>query len=361
MAPFDLINCANLQLSGLANYNPFHYFRKKSISDAHVIDVIGLQPRILLLKQPGNWDKTMTIKIRTALNERDVRGAMQLYLDDDLRWRLQRYGEASPNTADEVEQDFQFWRGIYQSTPEGFFVAEDDERGLIVGVASAVRRPPQWMLTNFYVHPDYKGRGIGHQLLTCAYAVQEGCDRFCLHASHDPAAQALYLRFGMYPQPHSIEFAGHARQQLNVPSQLELEEISPPEALDVINVLDQSALGYQRVVDHQYWMRFGSYFLVREGSNLLGYFRIGRLPGNESDVGPLVVTEERAMDDVLQAALALAQTGSEQQSLLVPGANKTAIARLFEYGYRCRDVELLMSNVPMPGLSRVIFQDTDLL
>jgi GNAT superfamily N-acetyltransferase len=303
----------------------------------------------------------MTIQIRKARDEQDVRSAMQLSLDDDMRWRLQRYGAASPLAQTEVEQIFQFWWGIYQSTPEGFMVAEDDERGLIVGVAAAVRRPPQWMLTNFYVHPDYQGRGIGHRLLTCAYAVQEGCDRFCLHASDDPAAQALYLRFGMYPQPHSIEFVGRAKQKLVVPHHLELEEVSYFEVLDAINALDCSALGYERVVDHRYWMRFGSYFLVRSGQNLLGYFRVGRLPGNESDVGPLVVAEDQSMGNVLQAALAIAQSRSEQQSLLVPGANKTAIALLFDYGYRCHDVELLMSSVPMPGLPRVVFQDTDLL
>ncbi len=303
----------------------------------------------------------MTVRIRNARNEQDVRGAMQLALDDDLRWRWQRYGTATPLAQAEVEQIFQFWWGIYQSTPEGFMVAEDDERGLIVGVAAAVRRPPQWMLTNFYVHPDYRGRGIGHQLLTCACAVREGCDRFCLHASDDPAAQALYLRFGLYPQPHSIKFTGHAWQKLDVPAHLKLEEVSPLEALDVINPLDRSALGYERVVDHRYWMRFGSYFLVRRGQDLFGYFRIGRLPGNKSDIGPLVVAEDQSMGDVLQAALAVAQSRSEQQSLLVPGANQTAIARLLEYGYRCHDVELLMSSVPMPGLSHVVFQDTDLL
>jgi GNAT superfamily N-acetyltransferase len=303
----------------------------------------------------------MTIRIRTALNEQDVRGAMQLSLDDDLQWRQMRYGEASPLSAEEIEQNFQYWWGFYQSTPEGFFIAEDDAHGLIVGVAAAVRRPPQWMLTNFFVQPDYKGRGIGHQLLTCAYAVQEGCERFCLHASDDPAAQALYLRLGLYPQPHSTEFRGHARGQLEMPGHLQLEEVSPLEVLDVINALDQTALGYQRVVDHQYWMRFGSYFLARNESNLLGYFRVGRQPGNESDVGPLIVADEQSMGDVLQAALAIAQSQSAQQSLLVPGANKTAIARLFDYGYRCHDVELLMSSVPLPGLSRVVFQDTDLL
>ena len=303
----------------------------------------------------------MTIQIRNARDERDVRGALQIYLDDDAAWRLHRYGEAAPLTEAEIEDEFEYWWNIYDSAPDGFFVAEDDERALIVGIASSVRRPPQWMLTNFFVHPDYKGHGLGHQLLQRAHAVRDGCDRFCVHASDDPAAQALYMRFGMYPQPHSTQFTGQIEQRLDVPDHLKLEKVSALNALDTIAALDRSALGFERVVDHRFWAEHGLYYLVRAKQDLLGYFRVGQSPSQVSDIGPVVVTEDRWMGDVLQAVLAVAQTVSNRQRLLVPGANTTAIAKLLAWGYRCHDVELLMSSAPLPGLPRVLFQDTDLL
>jgi hypothetical protein len=51
----------------------------------------------------------------------------------------------------------------------------------------------------------------------------------------------------------------------------------------------------------------------------------------------------------------------EQHEVFVPGANRIAIAYLFNRGYRVDELNLLLSSHPMPGLAQVIFHDTDLL
>src|SRR5882672_5344192 len=126
----------------------------------------------------------MGLRIGPVTGRDGVRAALNLYIEDEDREHGWRPGEPPiQHTETEVERDFRHWLGIYESTPEGFIVAEDEDTGQIVGVATAVRRPPQWMLANFYVHADYQGRGIGRQMLEQAYAAREGCDRFCVHAS----------------------------------------------------------------------------------------------------------------------------------------------------------------------------------
>src|SRR5262245_33928772 len=121
----------------------------------------------------------MAILIGVAENDEDVFSAMQLFYAEEDRLRNTT---AESRSVEEVAWELDLWRGIFASTPEGFVVARDDETGIIVGVAAAVRRPPQWMLTNFYVDPEYQGFGIGRKMFQQAWSVREGCTRFCLHA-----------------------------------------------------------------------------------------------------------------------------------------------------------------------------------
>ena len=133
--------------------------------------------------------------IRTAATEQDIEQALKVYLVNE------------PSIA-EVDQasTLAHWVTMYENCPEGFWIAEDEASRQIVGVASAVRRPPQWILANFYVLPNYHGKGIGRKLLSQAYSAREGCERFLVHATDHSSAQSLYMQFGMYPLPYSILF-----------------------------------------------------------------------------------------------------------------------------------------------------------
>ena len=250
------------------------------------------------------------------------------------------------------------WRYLLASCPEGFWVAEDGPGGSIIGIASAVRRPPLWILNNFYVHPDFHGRGIGKALLQKAFDCRDGCNRSLVHASSHPSAQALYLQFGMRPQPYSILFKAPPAAGPGSPSRLDAGPHPLDAILPVLQDLDLNTLGYARPADHRLWAENGAYFLVRDGSRTVGYFRTSP----DGYLGPLVAADERWIEPILDWAIYCQHkiTGSRHE-LFVPGANQAAIGWLLARGYRFHELNLMMCSHPMPGLARVVFHDMDLL
>src|SRR5262245_45168123 len=174
---------------------------------------------------------------------------------------------------------------MYAGNPEGFWIAVDEMTGQVVGVATALRRPPQWILANFYVLPAYHGQGIGRALLTRAVATHEGCDRFAVHASLHPSAQSLYMQFGMYPQPYSIRFMGSPENNLASPSHVAAEKQPVAEMLSSLNAFDRDALGFIRPLEHQRWGQDADYYLVKTEDQPVGYFRVAP----DRLIGPLVV------------------------------------------------------------------------
>jgi GNAT superfamily N-acetyltransferase len=285
--------------------------------------------------------------IRTAANEHEIEQAIETY-----------WANEPPPNASHKTMALAHWQALFASCPEGFWIAEAEATQQIIGVATAVRRPPQWVLANFYVLPAYHGQGIGKQLLSRAFATREGCERFAVHASAHPSAQSLYMQFGMYPQPYSNMLKGRPRDLPVVPSNLTAQEHPVGEILSTLNTLDQQALGFIRAVDHQAWGKHGSHFLVTTGDQIAGYFRVSA----EGFIGPLVVSDSRWMIPVLNLALRKQiRISAEEHEVFVPGANRDTLAFLLAHGYRYAEVHLLLSSHPMPGLAQVIFHDTDLL
>jgi len=293
--------------------------------------------------------------IRIAASEQDVAQALEVYQANEPPW-----------DKDFAKQTLEHWLATYASCPEGFWIAEDEQADKahkahkIVGVASAIRRPPQWLLTNFFVHPDYHGQGIGKALLERAIAVHEGCERFIVHASQHPSAQRLYMQHGMYPLPYSILFKGQPQTRINLPSELKAEACLLDNALPTLNALDLNALGYTRAVDHHWWAKHGSYFLVKTNveGQVVGYFAIS----SRNSIGPLVVSDVRWMAGTLDLAIhqQMALSAADHE-IFIPGANTIGIERALAYGYRYCEIELLLSSHPMPGLAQVVFHDTDFL
>jgi len=285
--------------------------------------------------------------IRIAANEQEIEQAIATY-----------WANEPPAKPSCLATTLAHWLNLFATNPEGFWIAADDDTRQIVGVASATRRPPQWMLTNFFVLPAYQRQGIGKALLSHAYATHDGCERFIVHASSHPSAQSLYMQFGMYPLPHSIVFRGHPRELPTILSSVSAEKHPVAEILSVLNTFDQAALGFIRAVDHQWWDKQGSYFLVRAEDRLVGYFGVSPT----GIIGPVVVSDSRW----IAAALGLAireqhEISADEHEIFVPGANRAALAYVLAHGYRSVEINFLFSSHPIPGLAQVIFHDTDLL
>ncbi len=284
--------------------------------------------------------------IRLAVGRQDIEAAVEVY------WAIDQPGDASEKAVVQAH-----WMRMQTSCPEGFWVAEDEASGQIVGVVSALRRAPQWILANFYVLPAYQGQGAGKRLLERAMGAREGCDRFLVHASDHPSAQGLYMQLGMLPLPYSVLFTGNPAV-LPAPPGLAVERHAVSEILATLNAMDLGALGFTRAEDHLRWSAEGSYALVKQGKEMVAYFRVSA----EGMIGPLVAVDERWMTAALDwAILKQQEISSEAHEIFVPGANRTAMAHLVKRGYRVRELNLLMSSQAMPGLARVIFHDMDFL
>jgi GNAT superfamily N-acetyltransferase len=286
--------------------------------------------------------------IRTATNPEDVRKAFDVY------W-LNETGKSDAYAAHMLDQ----YRHLCASCPEGFWIAEEEGTQRIVGTAVATLRPPQWMLTNFFVHPDFHGQGIGKALLAKAYETREGCTRFCIHASQHPSAVNLYMQLGVYPQPHSTYLTGNPDRLPKIESTLAVAQTDLTSALPTINALDAQTHGYTRQIDHQWWAKSGSYYLLKEGHNVVGYFRLSA----HHQIGPLVVNDPRWIPDALDLAIQqLREITDAPLDIFLPGANTTSLAHLLKRGYRYDGyLELFFSSHPMPKLAQVVFFDTDLL
>src|SRR5438552_12690751 len=81
-----------------------------------------------------------------------------------------------PATAEEVahfarrrtqnEHDYRLYTGLAHVAPSGVFVARDE--GAPIGIAIPHAMEDEWFLSELFVEPSFRGRGIGLELLIAA-------------------------------------------------------------------------------------------------------------------------------------------------------------------------------------------------
>jgi len=219
---------------------------------------------------------------------------------------------------------------IRQTDPGGFQVAEMDDR--VVGYASVIARGSTDFLTQFWVFPALKGKGLGRPLLQRAFAgvsPQRG-DVRCVYASVDPRAQHLYLSFGMLPRTMIYSMHGEpAKLPAKPRNAVELEPVSEPgrasrEALALCGRYDRELRGARRDADIEFTTkaRKATVFRAKAGGREVGYLVVAPT----GQVGPGGASHERWMAGLAWAGLRQARRMSDKELVLViPGTNRGAV------------------------------------
>jgi GNAT superfamily N-acetyltransferase len=116
-----------------------------------------------------------------------------------------------------------------------------EERGRVLGFASAWQRDDHWYLASLFVEPSAQGRGLGSALLAAVWG--GSAHRRTITDAIQPVSNALYGRRGLIPATPVLTFTGRP---------LGHEPVAEPEPADLA-ALDAAAYGFDRSLDHAYW------------------------------------------------------------------------------------------------------------
>jgi GNAT superfamily N-acetyltransferase len=245
--------------------------------------------------------------------------------------------------------------------PERFWVAEAG--GRIVGFGLATMRRHLWYLAALHVIPDYQSRGIGRELLRrCLAGEAPGATRLTITEAEQPVSNALYGRFGMFPQVPILQLEGRARDGAGPASELHSSIINVGDCAgpDLARV-DEQIFGTARPEDHECWLGMPTMQGLRliDGDQTVGYLY---LDGN-GVIGPLATNDQRYLVPAIQlAARAALERRIDVVRARVPGVARLALAHLLNHGFRIGpSIYLLLTSKDIEGLDRYLFSGGDAL
>lgn len=285
----------------------------------------------------------------------DTAAVFRLFLRSvrDLAFRQGTRAVADGNDPEVIATQWQQRQSLFEHLARSahqFWLAERD--GEVLGYARSILRDGMLELTEFFVSPEAQSGGIGQQLLARVFTAENPRFRTIL-ASTDTRAQARYLKTGVFPQ-FPIYFFTRKAEVADAASDLHFESLHPSEAtLKILGELDTRILGYQRDVDHQWFLDNRDGYLIYRGQTLLGYGYISRGSGGG---GPYVLLDSADYPAVLTHAETLAARGGQKEiGLVVPMVNRAAVAFLLQRGYRMDpSILLYMSDSDAASLSHYI-------
>src|SRR5262245_64040504 len=117
---------------------------------------------------------------------------------------------------------------LQKTDRRGFQVAVRD--GRIVAFASTILRGKTHFLSMFWTLPSLQSKGIGRRLLARAFEKPRppASAVRCVYASLDTRAQALYLKFGMYPRGMFYLLKGPAKRTSRPERTVKLVQMGEP-------------------------------------------------------------------------------------------------------------------------------------
>ncbi len=230
---------------------------------------------------------------------------------------------------------------------DGLWVAEEGERTL--GFAWSWVCGDMWFLAQLFVSPDHQGRSVGNELIkrTLDHAEKSGAsNRVLITFSFNAVSQGLYIRHGLLPR-FPIYSVSASREQLIGHLRGSRYDVTPlkeePLTMRRLAQADERVLGVSREKHHRFLINDSKTrgFNLHDGSDWVGYAYVDA----GGHIGPLAVTESRAVAPAFRTAMRLAAaSGSSQVSAFLPGASEAALNTAMEHGMRIKVPMLLMSS-----------------
>lgn len=245
---------------------------------------------------------------------------------------------------------------LAQAAPGGAFVAKDV--GTPIGIAIPHALEDEWFLSELYVEPSFRKRGIGAELLRTAAQDAGDVSRSGLLASDEPAAHAFFLQRGVALQTPVLEVAGaipHENELARMAAgeyRFITEPLEPRAHRAALSQVDREVRGSARPLDHLYFAEHGRGFIFRRDEELAGYAYVW--PSGR--IGPLAAASQTYLVQFLAFALAtLRQTfGASWCTALVPGTNVRIMRAAMRAGLTIERARLFASDNSLLDLSRYL-------
>ena len=291
--------------------------------------------------------------------EEDLERTYEIFLEtsQDLN---RRHGRSADLTSSVPRvRALAFRSNVLRLDPERFWVAESG--GDLVGFGVATQRGRVWYLAALHVIPGFQSQGAGGELLRrCLAASAKGSIYTVVTDSINPVSNALYGKYGMFPQTALVTLEGPTSGPAGS-SDLSLEKLKTGTGgPDRFEAADVAVLGYRRPEDHALWDRVSDLhgFVVRR-SGPAGYLYV-----SESGVlGPVAVFRPEDLAPTLDLGIVVAgELGAPKARVQIPGICRAPIARLLACGFRFGvSIGLFLSSEPFGQLDCYIPSGEDAL
>ena len=211
--------------------------------------------------------------------------------------------------------------------PDGLWVAEVSDQ--IAGFAFSWVCGDLWFLAQLFVAPGQQTRGIGQELLrrTLEYAEKrKAASKALITFSFNSVSQGLYMWHGLFPRCpiYNFTISRNALASEAKSERLRYAPISNSAAhLHELATIDVAVLGVSRAKHHSFLAADGATRgeLLYMGQECVGYAYIC-----EGHIGPLAVSQRRALGPAFRTALDLAaESGAPQVTALIPGSSEPAL------------------------------------
>jgi GNAT superfamily N-acetyltransferase len=261
---------------------------------------------------------------------------------------------ADTKNPDDVATKWANNRSVFEhmiATSDSYWVAE--RAGILVGYAHAFVRDGVRQLTQFFVSPDAQNSGVGRELLTRAFP-PNGVDNRIIIATSDQRALVRYLKSGVYPRFPLCYFLQPEPQIPTLETDLVIEPIDDmPETTAALNYIDRIVIGYQRPVDHEFFLQDNDRkgYTFKRNDQIVGYGYVGGYNG------PFAVLDSNDFPAVLAFGEAQAAQNHREFDIPVPLINQAAVDYLLSRGARM-EFEFtcyFMSAKPLGSYERYIF------